>query len=345
MATLRGGTTIMTTGSGTASTLVLPVPSGAQTSDALIVWCFTAVTARSWTGAGGVLWTLATPQSGAFNASQVLTSTVDSGIIGGTVPITMNVAGQWGAVILAVGFPGLGPFDPPLVNSGNVGSGHVIDGGALTTVNPGDVLVWFGGVNGAAGLAPGTITPPPGYAAAAGQANASGAAERTVGLLVATQDQLVPGSVADAMGNNSASAQNIGLLVSVSGTGQDNLEDTDVMSSNDAGEGIRVIQPGAPVQAQPGPTWLAHFKPWTVTKFPPPQSVSPIQPVSSADAGSVLEALVTRVGDTDVSRRPAASTGQALIGSADTGTLTDGKLNTGTIAKTSADVLSLHDGK
>lgn len=249
MPTLRAGSAAVTTGSGTATTLIFTVPSGTQVGDTIVIWCFGNIAAHTQSATGYA--SLAATNTGSATCSGgVLSKTAVLGDLGGSVTVTRSgSATTWGGVIFAVG--ATAGFDPTPADGGqiNLASTTLTVPGQTTTLN-GDLIVWPAGVkSGSAGGTPATITIPAGFTTQVAQSNTTSTTVVNAGVILATATQTSAGATGNENGSVSVSQANGGMVICFGDTGGTAVSDGDTgsgaesasvaaaVSDSDAGSG------------------------------------------------------------------------------------------------------------
>ncbi len=266
MATLRAGSSAVTTGTSSA-TLNVTIPSGTVVGDTVLIWPTMGFQTITFSATG---FTAQTATSTTFASCQLLSRVMDGteGWTPGTttVTVTASASHSWNAVICAVG--DTAGFDPALSGSGQINaSSTTLSVPGVTTTAANDLLVWFGFEQFGSGVTPAIeITVPSGFTAAVTEVLSSGVNTSNIGTLFATHTQAAAGATGNEDGSISTARVNGGLVVS-----------------------FAPAAAGAPGYAQPGKTWLRRFH---HRQQPPPAPV-PVPAVNVTAGVATASAVAT----------------------------------------------------
>ncbi len=212
--TVRAGTN--GNGNSAASTsLVVNIPSGTQTGDTLLLYCYQPQSGVTWTAPG---FTTHTAISGSGSSGMLLTRTAD-GTEGSTLTITSSASSINTAIIAAYPVLTGSAFDVTPTSGVYNGLSVNIKSNGLTTVTVNDTLVFFAGTNAVVnGGAPQTVTIPAGMTAQVAQVNgtATGSAVNP-GMVMCDAVQVTPGAVAAKQGSVASQTFSTGVLIALQG--------------------------------------------------------------------------------------------------------------------------------
>jgi hypothetical protein len=207
---LRGTPQYANTGASAGTSIVLTKPTGVMPGDQLIIFA-------GW-HSGGTLtaaptgFVALTPQVSASNGTQAAWTRLADGTEASTFTVTVSAVTALAGVCVAYSGAAVTLDSAPSFAGNITASSLPIASQSLTTLNPGDTLVWFAWVGNNA-VAPNTITAPSGFTIEGSQSNTSTAGNNT-GVVMADMLQSFAGTLT-ATGSQASGKINGALLLAL----------------------------------------------------------------------------------------------------------------------------------